>query len=198
MALLLGDHKNFFGLGSFSPRADFRSGKWHIDFIVNLADILKPKSYLEIGIYQCGLFNKMIPFCDQLVGVDIDPKAGTFMNKSNKAKFVCTSSKDYLRNSILKNELYDFIFIDGNHSKEQVAQDFTGALSILSDNGVMLLHDTYPKDLAATAKDRCDDGYLAIEQLSISSKSYELMTIPMHPGLTICRKRTRQVNWTFN
>jgi hypothetical protein len=68
-------------------------------------------------------------------------------------------------------------------------------MKCLSDQGILVLHDTFPINEAATSRERCDDGYLAIEELGQVVSDYELVTIPIHPGITICRKRRSQVNW---
>ena len=170
--------------------------KWHINFILHLVSVLKPESYLEVGIFRCGLFNQVVPFADQLVGVDIDANAGKYMKVISKCKFVNSSSLDFFEQQIAIGRKFDFIFIDGDHSKEAVEADFLAAFEVLSDNGIMLLHDTYPLNITATTKERCDDGYLAIDKLSRLTDRWEMMTIPIHPGLTLCRKRFKQVHWS--
>ncbi len=62
---------------------------WHEDFIVHLASIIRPKTYVELGLYQCELFNKIIPYARELIGIDISQEAGKFMEKNEKTKFVC-------------------------------------------------------------------------------------------------------------
>lgn len=41
----------------------------------------------------------------------------------------------------------------------------------------------------------CDTAYQAIEELSKDTTEYELMTLPVNPGLTLCRKRKKQLSW---
>ena len=57
-------------------------GNWHVNFILHMASILKPSCYVELGLYQCELFNKMIPYCERLYGVDIVESVSAFMKKS--------------------------------------------------------------------------------------------------------------------
>ena len=33
---------------------------WHEDFIVHLAKVLKPNVYVELWLYKCELFNRII------------------------------------------------------------------------------------------------------------------------------------------
>lgn len=184
------------GLKSIPLRANgIVDHKWHQNFILNLASVLRPQNYLELGIYRCGLFNQMIPFAQQLTGVDIFSGAGEFMTKTDKTKFICSSTDDYAAKLRETNETFDFIFIDADHSRKAVQSDFTNYFDRLRPHGLLLLHDTHPIDEAAAHQDRCGDGYLAINEFSHQNQNWEMMTIPLHPGLTLCRKRTTQLIW---
>lgn len=44
---------------------------WHEDFIVHLASVVRPKVYVELGLFKCALFNRMIPYSERLIGVDV-------------------------------------------------------------------------------------------------------------------------------
>jgi predicted O-methyltransferase YrrM len=169
--------------------------KWHQDFILHMASIVRPENYLEVGIYRCGLFNQMMPFARKLTGVDLSPEAGKSMDHNPKATFVCSDSADFAAVLKERGETFDFIFIDADHSQEAVRTDFVNYIELLRPHGIMLLHDTHPVDDLATSQERCGDGYIAIEELSRVSDEWEMMTIPMHPGLTVCRKRTKQLSW---
>jgi hypothetical protein len=169
--------------------------KWHQDMIIHLASILKPKTYVELGIFHCGLFNRMIHYAQDAIGVDANPEAERYMARSPKARFVSATTSGFaeqLRRSPID---IDLLFIDADHSKEAVAEDFANFLPFVRPHGVILLHDTHPQDAAATDPERCGDGYLAIRQLSKQTGVFEMMTLPVHPGLTLCRKRQSQLSW---
>ena len=168
---------------------------WHEDFILHLASIVRPRVYVELGLYRCTLFNRLIPYCKQLIGVDNNPDAGKWMAKSNKVIFVNSTTQDFakeLRNCPLA---IDMLFIDADHSKEAVRRDFWTFFQFVSPHGIILLHDSHPKHLHYTQVGYCGDGYKTIEELSRSTGEYEMMTIPVHPGLTLCRKRRAQLSW---
>lgn len=171
------------------------NSKWHQGLIIHLASILRPRVYLELGIFKCGLFNRMIPFAEQLIGVDANPEAGTHMAKSPKVRFVASTTSNFARHLRSEPISIDMIFIDADHSREAVEQDFVNFFPFVKPHGLILLHDTHPMDKAATSPERCGDAYQAIESLSRKFEQFEMMTLPWHPGLTLCRKRTAQLAW---
>src|SRR5438445_8144802 len=140
------------------PFVDLSSGyannsKWHQGLIIHLASILRPRVYLELGIFKCGLFNRMIPFAEQLIGVDANPDAGTHMAKSPKVRFVASTTSNFARH--LRNEpiSIDMMFIDADHSLEAVEEDFAKFFPFVKSHGLILLHNTPPKDNAATSQE---------------------------------------------
>ena len=168
---------------------------WHENFIVHLASIIRPKVYVELGLYQCALFNKIIPYADALIGVDTSPESGKYIQNVEKTKFACCSTDEF-HDELKKNPItIDMLFIDANHSKESVQKDFENFFPFIADQGIILLHDGYPKNKDATDSGFCGDGYKAIEALSKKTDTYEMVTIPVHPGITICRKRLHHLSW---
>lgn len=168
---------------------------WHENFIVHLASVIRPKTYVELGLYKCELFNRIIPFAENLIGVDNSSNAGEHMKKSPKTKFVFSDTATYHK-QIEKNPIIiDMLFIDANHSKESVREDFHNFFPFIADQGIILLHDGYPKNESFVDPGYCGDGYKAIEELSKINDQYEMVTIPIHPGLTICRKRLKHLAW---
>ncbi|MFA3783812.1 glycosyltransferase [Melioribacteraceae bacterium 4301-Me] len=174
-----------------------RKENWHEDFIVYLASQFRPKIYVELGLYHCELFNKMIPFAEILIGVDISPEARKWMTISEKTTFI-NSSTDQFAEALKRNPIFiDLLFIDADHSKESVLKDFWNFFPFVNDQGLILLHDTYPKNIHYTDKRYCGDAYLAVEELKKYQNEFgfELTTIPIHPGLSIIRKRKKQISW---
>jgi len=87
------------------------------------------------------------------------------------------------------------IFIDADHSQAAVEEEFWNFFPFVAPHGLILLHDTHPIDEAATIPARCGDAYKTIERLSKQTDQFEMVTLPLHPGLTLCRKRTTQLAW---
>jgi len=170
---------------------------WHEDFIVHIASVVRPKVYMELGLYRCELFNRIIPYAETLIGLDIVPEVGNYMRKSSKTTFVCKNTEEYGK-EFTKNPMpIDLLFIDADHSEEWVKKDFDAFFPYISDQGMILLHDGYPKNEEQTSSGYCGDGYKAIEKLTkkAAEAGYEMMTIPVHPGLTLCRKRSKHLAW---
>jgi predicted O-methyltransferase YrrM len=168
---------------------------WHEDFIVELAKVVKPQVYIELGLYQCTLFNRILPYADKLIGVDIEKSAGEYMKNSSKTEFFNLSTDEFIEYIKISPIQIDMLFIDADHSKEAVFKDFKNFFPFVRPHGLILLHDTHPENEYFKAKGYCGDGFKAIECLSNSTTDYEMVTIPVHPGLTICRKRNSQLSY---
>ncbi len=168
---------------------------WHEEFIVHLAQVVRPKVYVELGLYQCILFNQIVPYADQLIGVDMAESAGEFMIRSPKASFFHGSTLELAKHLSKKKIVIDMLFIDADHSAKSVKADFEAFFPLVRDHGLIIMHDGHPKDEVQMQPGYCGDGYKAIAELSHYCKDYEMVTIPVHPGVTICRKRKEQLQW---
>lgn len=168
---------------------------WHEDFIVHLASLVRPKVYVELGLYQCALFNRMIPFAEQLIGVDISPEADDYMQQSQKTRFVKATTQEFAKELEVNPLQINMLFIDADHSKAAVLQDFKDFFPFVAPHGLILLHDTHPKNEEMMNPGLSGTACQAVEILAQDTSAYELMTIPVSPGLTICRKRQGQLSW---
>jgi hypothetical protein len=85
-----------------------------------------------------------------------------------------------------------FAFIDGDHNYEQVKRDFFNVSNILQDNGIILLHDTYPPHEDYLAQGQCSDSYKLRQELE-KDERFDTFTFPLSVakgvGLTMCRKK---------
>lgn len=108
------------------------------------------RAILEIGVCRNNekssthvlLNNKNLE--TRYVGIDIEDKS--FLNDSSKNIFTIKSSSSNVEENLVKIkelgiEKFDFIFIDGWHSVNQVLIDWEYT-TILSDNGIVAFHDT--------------------------------------------------------
>ena len=67
------------------------------------------------------------------------------MRESVKPYCVCTTSDIFFEN-IDKDQKFDIIFIDADHTYEQVVKDINNSMKHLSANGVIIMHDVYVFD----------------------------------------------------
>lgn len=87
-------------------------------------------SFLEIGHDKGEAFSRI----DIMTKESIDPNAAT------NPTYVMTSD-DFFEQY---DKTYDIIFIDGLHEHSQVYRDILNALSHLTSNGVIIMHDCHP------------------------------------------------------
>jgi len=170
----------------------------HTNVLLTLAEGLRSAgklgSYLELGVHKGCAFNKIAP----IVGGSayaVDTNANTFPHiKHNKnLRWYCGKSEDFLAN--YDGEQLDFVFIDGDHKHEASLSDFTGVLPYVSNNGLIVLHDTYPPNLAFTRPGRCIDTYKTADYIRRNIDHVESVTLPFYYGLTIVRNCNTQLAW---
>lgn len=102
-----------------------------ITILKALVQRLGYESYLEIGTHKGAAFNRIR--CPRKVGVDPDP--------DSVATHYMTSDEYFARH----DEIFDLIFIDGLHHKEQVMRDVEHSLNRLRANGTIVIHDVSPE-----------------------------------------------------
>lgn len=168
---------------------------WHYSFVPWLASVMQVKSYLELGVFNNDNINRMVNIVDMCVGVDtiipgtpcIDPKY----------KFLMMSTSEFFeRNKEAYHLSFDMIFIDACHDIDNVISDFENSFKILNYNGVILIHDTYPMSEAFLDKGYCSNAYEVCDYIKEHfSQDGEIVTIPVHPGISIFRKCDRQLEW---
>jgi hypothetical protein len=150
------------------------------EIIQSCIDVEGFTRYLEIG-YQAGVnFNKIR--CEHKVGVDPTLKFGALRNGIILVK--ATSDEFFEKNE----DIFDCIFIDGDHSAAQVARDIENASKCLLVKGVIFVHDTYPTSAAMCKVPRIQrvwtgDGYRVIAGL-VQEFLDKVVTFDIQYGLT--------------
>lgn len=87
--------------------------------------------YLEIGVHRPqGNFDLIR--CKYKMGVD----------PNGRAMFTGTSDQYFAENK----QKFDITFLDGDHEYIQCKRDLANSLACLNENGIILIHDTYPQD----------------------------------------------------
>jgi len=113
----------------------------------------------------------------------IDGKLGKNMS------FYLGTTDQYFESIRNRGLLFDFIFIDADHSHEQSLKDFLNAQEYLLEDGFIFMHDTYPYNEAMFAPGLCNDCYKTPLYIKQKLKNnFEIVTLPFNPGLTIVKK----------
>lgn len=139
------------------------------------------KSYLEIGVNtpaQPG-YNWDNIKCEVKHGVD--PNVDTTFKMTSDDFFEQNENK------------YDIIFIDGLHIYEQVYRDIINSVTILNEDGVIVVHDCNPTFEITQRRTRASDAWhgdvwKAIARLRIERHGLEITTIDTDEGCAIIRR----------
>jgi predicted O-methyltransferase YrrM len=157
----------------------------HSDFIGYIANIYKPKSYLELGLYSGETISKVIPYCNNCIGVDMNRnKKLVKLQKSNidKLKIMYMTTDEYFE---LENIKFDMIFIDADHNIDSVRTDFNNSLKLLSNNGIIMLHDMDPINDSYIDPKYCGDSYKFVSELENDDR-FNITTLPIcEAGLSL-------------
>jgi hypothetical protein len=173
------------------------------DIINSLIEKKNYKSYLEIGLrnpWEC--FHKIN--CEVKHSVDPGFEAG---EGPNYATFHYTSDDFFrkLRSGELfldKDKKWDVIFIDGLHLAFQSYRDFLNSSLHLSQNGVIVFHDTNPPTIHHGREDYYDFStpagglwngtvWKSIQKIrsfpkGLDGQNFNLLTVDTDWGVTIC------------
>ena len=81
------------------------------------------------------------------------------------------------------------IFIDVCHTHEATYNDFLNAKKHIKDDGIIFFHDTYPNSEIWTSNSLCGDGYKTSQVIRMNhNDEFEILTLPINPGISIARK----------
>lgn len=157
-----------------------------INFCINK---YKLTNYLEIGV-ATGENIKNI-FIKNKDGVD--PGLGDY--SINLSPFVNYKMKsdDFFYHIKNLNKKYDFIFIDGLHHTDQVDKDLQNAFDYLSENGIVMLHDTMPTKYEEQVVPRITrtwtgDVWKSVVKLRFSDQNISIMTLDTDHGCTLLKR----------
>jgi len=150
-----------------------------IKALTNLVEKERPQSVLEVGTAKGGSFyiwSRYLDSIDRLISLDLpggrfgggydERKTDIFsmFSPSKEMDFVRADSHQsntYNQVSELVDDSIDFLFIDGDHTYEGVKQDFEMYSKLVSEGGIIALHDiaTHPnnKDVVKKRRQNVDD-----------------------------------------
>lgn len=86
-----------------------------------------------------------------------------------------------------------YAFIDGDHNYAQAKKDFWNTWPLLSENGVIALHDTFPPDETWIDENKCGDVFLLRKELQLETAQMDVFTLTrgcaIGVGMTFVRKK---------
>lgn len=173
----------------------------HIEVIEFFIRLLKPKNFLELGVQFGECTKKIIELIpNKYIGVDIQKNNNIdyFINKYKNFEFYEMSTDDYFKKlKIEKTKLdLDMVFIDACHSHEATYTDFLNVKDYVNQDGFIFFHDCYPYSTYWTDQGLCGDAYKTSELIRKNYyNEYEILTLPVNPGISIVRKCTKQLHW---
>ena len=113
-------------------------------FIGSLIKMNGYKNILEIGVFEGETSVKMIealPIGGKYTGIDINDYIKLDFNKAGKGwNFILGESIKVLAN--MPEHHFDFIFVDGDHSWENILPEFKEIERVIKPGGVIAYHDT--------------------------------------------------------
>lgn len=148
----------------------------------------------------------IVDACNGIGGPNDLEKEDSFLRKTFYPRIIkSTSEEAYYNFFVLQDITIDLLFIDGDHSYEGVKKDFELYSKLLSDNGLIILHDTdrrYEEKLIISEdskKDhyRFDGPARLIEELKYSNEwsvmnLFNFGSLPNKPsssGITLINKK---------
>lgn len=153
----------------------------HGDLVAAVAAFLKPQVYLELGCLEGATLKKVAPHCGKALGIDhkAEPVA------DNGFTIIRADTVWFLEQ--LKADSVEMVFLDSSHEYAHSLRELVQIERVLVENGVLLMHDTYPPNAAQEQPGYCGDVWRLAAELD-SRPGWQAMTLPAQYGLTLARK----------
>jgi tetratricopeptide (TPR) repeat protein len=151
------------------------TGKHYLDVIKDFHDLLKPRNYIEIGVFT-GVSFRLTDENTRAIGIDPDPKLNT-NDLPKKHLLVKDTSDNYFSNNRIEKdfsgESIDLSFIDGLHLFENALKDFMNLERYSSSSSTILIHDMYPINAESSQRERITDFWTGdVWKLALCLKEY--------------------------
>ena len=165
------------GFNSKNIEVNFKEKLNRKEIVQKIIEFKKFKKYLEIGTFKNDLFNYID--CEKKIGVD--PFSGGNVRKT---------SDEFFQDN---HEKFDLIFIDGLHKYLQVKKDIQNSLGSLNNDGLILMHDCFPRNYYYQAVPRCQidwngDTWKALVELR-TKEDLDVYCLNADEGIGVIFKR---------
>ena len=166
-------------------------GENYLTWLEKLHNRLRPRLYLEIGVYKGHSLVLARP-PTRTIGIDPDPCLEVSLEADTQ--IYCETSDAFFADARLADRLGqppDLAFIDGLHRFEQTLRDFMNVEAHCRPESVVLIHDTVPLDEPTQRRARSTSFYTGdVWKTVLCLKHYrpdlEIVTVATPPtGLTI-------------
>lgn len=135
---------------SMSDRHPWNSELEVCQFIGILAAMTNAKNILEIGVFEGETAKEILLKKDKsshYIGIDIEDYRKEEVKKlfeKNKAELIIGKSIEVLKT--FSANTFDLVFVDGDHSWENVMPEFKEVERVLATNGLIVYHDAIHMD----------------------------------------------------
>ncbi|MDR3646000.1 MAG: class I SAM-dependent methyltransferase [Candidatus Babeliales bacterium] len=127
----------------------------------------KPKNILELGVRSAEstiAFSKAAALIDaKLIGVDLDVNIPENYRALNNASYFSMNDLEfpnfYIWDKQFPKEKFDIIFIDTSHVYQHTMDEIRAFLPLLSDNGMLMFHDSHMSPLENDLYMRLNNTY---------------------------------------
>jgi hypothetical protein len=179
-----------------NPKIKYKLSLDHKEVIEFFIRLLKPKNFIEIGTQFGETTNQiihLIPGDYYAVDIFIHDNMRFLSNKFQNLKLFQNSSDDFF-SSQFDGKMFEMAFIDASHNYEDTFRDFMNVKDFIVPDGIIFFHDTYPANLDETHPDLSGDCYKLPEKIRLDyNMEFEIITLPVSPGLSIARKIKRNI-----
>ena len=107
----------------------------------------KKVNILEIGVQNGGtleIYSKYFKQCQNIVGVDINPKCQNLKYSDDRIKVIIGNiNDDKIKDEILNLPKFDIIIDDGSHSSQDIIKTFILYYNHLNNNGLYIVEDLH-------------------------------------------------------
>jgi Methyltransferase domain len=139
----------------FMLQAQIRfSGPHYLEVLARIIDHVRPRTYVEIGIFQGESLRLARP---PTLAIGIDPEPRLTEPLGGNHKVFAETSDAFFESHDLRAEFggmpVDLAFIDGMHHFEFALRDFANLERHCTRDSTILIHDCYPLDRESAGRD---------------------------------------------
>lgn len=163
--------------------------------LVEIIKLFNIDTYMELGIRRGRTFNQIAPLVKRCIGVDLTMK-DYIAHQSNIELYEMST----IQFSQIWKDQIDFLFIDADHKKESVLQDFNLFSKFVREGtGIIALHDTHPISKELLTDELCSNAWEAAWEIRTKDeykRDFEIFTFPgPYAGMSLIRKSCKHLSW---